>query len=358
MQLKMETFVPKALPLTTVVIMTRAPALDEHLGNLLALLANQGVHALAVPDPAAANQQLQRSEIGEVQCVMIDLMSHSEGDEPGHGIALSYIREMATDPDIAPILVARSPSPALILAGFRAGASDLIDLDREPDEHILATLQHTAVEHYRRVQRRKRVSNLRVVLEDMLETVIKSEQRAIDLEQLLAARDNDFIPNRNASVLVVDDDSDVVDTLVELLEHVGIDAHSCPTGEDAVAHVRQRISDGKAIDMVLVDQRMPGMSGLDTIRALRAMKPNLTAMLMTAYSDKKTAVGAADLGVVGYAIKPFDDTLELVTRVKNLAVKSMNDARGRHYLEQIKERHAKVLLRYRRLAADLEQLVV
>ena len=117
---------------------------------------------------------------------------------------------------------------------------------------------------------------------------------------------------------------------------------------------------GRAIDLALTDICLPGITGLETIEQMRLVKPDLAAILMSGLSDSKTAdetaMCATEHGVVDYVVKPFRDTHELVERVKKHAIESMNYARGRHYVEQIKERHGKSLLRYRKIAADLDQL--
>ena len=354
---------PTTLPLSTVIFLTDDLGIEERLDHLLSLLREQSIRVMALQSPDKAKEHLQRSEIGEVQCVVIECNDAIEEGE-GSDLYLEHIHAMATDPDVEPILVTRSPSPDTILSAFRHGASDIIDLDDESDDYILDVLHQTAVVHHRRVQRRKRFQNLRLILNDLLKNLIQTERRTIDLEYLLAAREGnpelveDFVPNRQPTVLVADDDNDIVNLLVDLLEEEGVDAHACSSGQDIVAYARQLTERRKAIDMAVLDIKMPGMTGVEAIRELRNIKPNLTAMLMTGYSDTETAISAVNLGVVAYVTKPFANVRALVQQIKDHAIQSMKEARGRHYLEQIKQRHAKILLRYQRLAADLEQLAI
>lgn len=350
------------MPLSTVIIVTRDLEIEHRLGEFMGLLTREGIRVVAVDSPAEAFARLQRSVHGEVQCVVVDRTG-----EPGEPVADEYLEEvhqLASDPDIRPVVIARDPTPGLILAAFRFGAGDLIDLAIESDDAIVAILHQVAMEHYRRVQLRLRLRNFPVLLADLLKNLVRSERRTIDLEYTLAVRDNessiieDIIPDRRPTVLVVDDDLDVVETLVDRLLTAGCEAKAAPSAEDAIVYVKDMARSGRAVDLALLDIRLPGMNGLDAVRAMREFKPHLPVMLMTGYSDTETAIGAADLGVVGYVIKPFDDPRELIRRVKKHAVKSMNDTRDRHYLDQIKRRHAKFLLRYQKLSADLAQLAV
>jgi DNA-binding NtrC family response regulator len=127
------------------------------------------------------------------------------------------------------------------------------------------------------------------------------------------------------------------------------------SGEDAIMQAEKMASRGQAIDLALVDLRLPGIDGLETVRRLRDKKPGLAAFLMTGFSDVETATSAADLGVVGFVLKPFDDMPQLILRIREQASQAMQRTRDHHYLQRIKERHDKVLSRYRKLAAEIDR---
>jgi len=293
----------------------------------------------------------------EVPCVLIDaghLLTEDECER-----CLERIRTVAAVPDVEPIVLAPTPSTRFVMRAFRAGAGDFIDLEEETDIHVTQVLQRVADRYQERTHNRKHLLGLRKAMDELLKNLVKTERRSIDLEHQLAIHEqgldpvSDFHPNRQPTVLIIEDDREVADLLVEKLERVGLTTFAFVTGEEAVASVNHMAGRGEAIDLALVDARLPGMNGLEAIKLMRAAKPQLAAILMTGFSDSATAISAADLGVVGYVLKPFDDIPALVRRVKERATHTMNSARERHYLEQIKQRHEKVLLRYRRLAADL-----
>jgi PAS domain S-box-containing protein len=81
------------------------------------------------------------------------------------------------------------------------------------------------------------------------------------------------------TVLVVDDNPEVVDTLVAMLEEVGAEAGPCLHPRDAITAFQD---DGAVWDLVITDYDMPNMNGADLARRLRKMRPDLPIMLLTA----------------------------------------------------------------------------
>ena len=126
----------------------------------------------------------------------------------------------------------------------------------------------------------------------------------------------DLDADREPTVFLVEDDAEVANYLVDELESAGLITFAFLSGEDALQQAHKMANRSQAIDLALVDLRLPGIDGLETVRRLRTHKPGLAAFLMTGYSDVETATTAADLGVVGFVLKPFDDVPQLVSRIK------------------------------------------
>ncbi len=103
------------------------------------------------------------------------------------------------------------------------------------------------------------------------------------------------------SVLVVDDDSGTVETLSDILQTRGYYVTGAYSGEEAVAMVR---ADGYHV--VLMDVRMPGLSGVEALRAIKAVAPQMQVILMTAFSNKQTVEEAEGLGALAVLPKPLD----------------------------------------------------
>ena len=102
-------------------------------------------------------------------------------------------------------------------------------------------------------------------------------------------------------ILIVDDDAGQRSLLDSFLKIQGFDTIPVSSGENALAVLRNG-----GIDMMISDVRMPGMSGLDTLRQARKEHSVLPVLLVTAYADIREAVGAMRDGAVNYLAKPID----------------------------------------------------
>ena len=106
-------------------------------------------------------------------------------------------------------------------------------------------------------------------------------------------------------VLVVDDERDFADLLSERLRTRGMDVDTAYSGQEALDKARTL-----APEVVVLDITMPGMSGLETLDALKAERPAPEVILLTADSTLDTAVAGMKGGARDYLIKPTDiDTL-------------------------------------------------
>lgn len=103
-----------------------------------------------------------------------------------------------------------------------------------------------------------------------------------------------------AKILVVEDDSELQEALVDTLSLNGFDIISVSSAEEALAALNDEIG------MVFSDIRMDGMDGYTLMTKIRAVKPYLPIVLMTAYGTIEQAVDAMKAGAVDYIVKPFE----------------------------------------------------
>ncbi len=106
---------------------------------------------------------------------------------------------------------------------------------------------------------------------------------------------------RPRRLLVVDDDRDFAESLAEVLQMAGHDVDVALSGEQALSHCR----DGR-FDLALVDVRMSGMSGVESLRAMRALQPSLRAIMMTGYAVEPQLEEALACGAWRVLSKPLD----------------------------------------------------
>ena len=114
-------------------------------------------------------------------------------------------------------------------------------------------------------------------------------------------------------LLVIDDDTDVRESIGRMLRSAGYTVHTAPSGEEGFTMAR----DG-AFDVILSDMRMSGISGLDVLRKLREHRVDSVFIIMTGFGTVDTAVEAMKLGAVDFVQKPFFRD-ELLMRVRAAA---------------------------------------
>jgi nitrogen regulation protein NR(I) len=104
-----------------------------------------------------------------------------------------------------------------------------------------------------------------------------------------------------SSLLIVDDDDQLRASFARLLREEGYDITTAPTGEAGIEAVRKQPP-----DLVIMDVRLPGMTGLEAFEHIRKTDPKLPVIIMTAFSTTETAIRAMKLGAYDYILKPFD----------------------------------------------------
>jgi CheY-like chemotaxis protein len=112
-------------------------------------------------------------------------------------------------------------------------------------------------------------------------------------------------------VLVVDDEAVVLSVLREALRRGGYRVTTAASAEEAIDLMHKR-----RFDLVLTDKNLPGASGLDVLRAARALTPAPAIVLITGYSSYDSAVEALDIGAHDYIEKPIRDVEDLRFRIR------------------------------------------
>ena len=113
-------------------------------------------------------------------------------------------------------------------------------------------------------------------------------------------------------LLIVDDEKNIRLTLSQVLETLGAEVDTAADGEEALTKLK-----GREFGLILLDIRMPGMDGMEILRRVREIRPDIRVIMITAYGTIESAVEAMKLGAVDFLQKPFDpeEIRELVSRV-------------------------------------------
>ncbi len=115
-------------------------------------------------------------------------------------------------------------------------------------------------------------------------------------------------------ILVVDDDELVSEYLGALLEAESYDVTVLNEPVEALKYFRNHPDD---FDLIVTDQVMPGLTGVEIARAILELRPQLPVLLITGYSEKISAVNAESFGLSGFFSKPINENLFL-DRISNL----------------------------------------
>jgi CheY-like chemotaxis protein len=326
------------------------------LRELMDRLGSVGVKVAIVDEVATAVELVQRHD--SPPAILLDLREFGAGEVEDQQAAGDAIRRtLERLPHALPIIVTSEADPMLIVSCVRAGASDVVDLQLEGTAAARAVVQRICERQDARDAELAMIDTQREVVEDLLKDLIRTERRAIDAEEALAARARTAgeaaiaIESRPPSVLLIEHERAVADELADLLEAAGIATFAYITGEEALREA-EALARTTGLDLAVVAAQLPGIDGLETMRRLRAKVPGLPAFLMTSPGDSDPSRFAADLGVLGYVKKPLTALEDVVERLAQLARESLHHTREHVYLQRIKERHERVLARYRSLPRE------
>ena len=135
------------------------------------------------------------------------------------------------------------------------------------------------------------------------------------------------------SILVVDDEPPQLELIGGFLKKQGFEVALAESGKVALQRFRQ-----ETFDLVLTDMRMPNLSGLDLVKAVRAVNPETAVIIMTAYGSIETAVDAIKAGATDYLTKPLNLD-ELLHRIENVREHQLLLSENRELREELRERH-------------------
>jgi DNA-binding NtrC family response regulator len=116
-------------------------------------------------------------------------------------------------------------------------------------------------------------------------------------------------------VLFVDDEVDFLDTLLKRMRKRSVNVSGVKSGEDALEWLS-----GNIADVVVLDVRMPGMDGIETLRAIKKLNPLVEIIMLTGHANLEVARKGMELGAFDYLMKPVDID-ELLYKVQDACKK-------------------------------------
>ncbi len=111
------------------------------------------------------------------------------------------------------------------------------------------------------------------------------------------------------NVLIVDDEDDFRETLVKRFKKRNLKVFGAESGQTALDLMNAHL-----FDVVILDVKMPGMNGLDTLREMKKKNPLMEVILLTGHASMESGVEGMHLGAFDYVMKPvnIDDLLEMI----------------------------------------------
>ncbi len=116
---------------------------------------------------------------------------------------------------------------------------------------------------------------------------------------------------KDAKLLLVDDEKGFLDTITKRLEKRKLKIWAVYSGEDALVELEKNT----AIEVVVLDVKMPGMDGIETLVEIKKRFPLMEVIMLTGHATVETAIDGMKLGAFDYLMKPCDIDA-LISKVK------------------------------------------
>ncbi|NIM45791.1 MAG: response regulator [Nitrososphaeria archaeon] len=105
----------------------------------------------------------------------------------------------------------------------------------------------------------------------------------------------------NKSILIVDDDRTILESLREILEFEGYNVETVQTGQEAIEKSKTRF-----FNLALLDIKLPDMEGTKLLKAMHETSPKMVKIMVTGYPALENAVESLNMGADAYLMKPVD----------------------------------------------------
>ncbi len=127
------------------------------------------------------------------------------------------------------------------------------------------------------------------------------------MPQIPEAVKNPLQTNGAPKILIIDDDLALAKTMAGILNRAGYETEFVLKGADGVENARAKGS-ARDLNIVLSDIRLPDMSGLDVLREIKRVDPDIGVIVMTGHADVETSIEALNAGAFAYIQKPYNPT--------------------------------------------------
>jgi DNA-binding NtrC family response regulator len=129
------------------------------------------------------------------------------------------------------------------------------------------------------------------------------------------------------NVLFVDDEVDFLETLLKRMKKRDVNVTGVESGEKALG-----LLDREPVDVIVLDVRMPGMDGIQTLREIKKRYPLVEVIMLTGHASLEVAIEGMELGAFDYLMKPVDID-ELLYKIQDAYKKKLIQVEKIKYIE-------------------------
>lgn len=126
-----------------------------------------------------------------------------------------------------------------------------------------------------------------------------------------------------ANILLVDDEQPFIETLAKRLDKRDLHVLTAFSGPEALA----KLEGDHHVDVVVLDVKMPGMDGIDTLNAIKAKYPLVEVIMLTGHATVESAIDGMKMGALDYLMKPCDMDVLIGKVMEAKAKKSKQEAK-------------------------------
>jgi DNA-binding NtrC family response regulator len=105
------------------------------------------------------------------------------------------------------------------------------------------------------------------------------------------------------NVLLVDDEAEFLETLVKRMKKRGLKVTGVNSGEEALKHL---VGEAAGVDVVVLDVKMPGLDGIETLKAIKNRHPLVEVIMLTGHANVEVAIEGMEQGAFDYLMKPMN----------------------------------------------------
>jgi diguanylate cyclase (GGDEF)-like protein len=149
-------------------------------------------------------------------------------------------------------------------------------------------------------------------------------------------------------ILIVDDDATAGSWLLSLCTQHSLEADWVPSAEAG----QQRMANG-TYDLCLVDHMLPGLNGLEFAAQVKACDPSLDVILMTAHADMQSVLGALNVGIFDYLVKPFQPMPVVFAKMQRALDKRRVVLENRELIDHLTQANEKIVTLNGHLEAEV-----